>query len=167
MASRAMLRKKRIVKDYVTTSFRTIPRFQWLEHYHGSQKSESTSFSSIIVDMHRGNNDDDDDKVSAAKDKFRRLGGVVGCGILSHALELVPSGVYIKSLIFGDLFSPERGLSLILSNGVLTCKTILSLEERSQFKEPNNGNAMGHDLLDGKDGVVGCDRVGFVLLDCC
>lgn len=73
----------------------------------------------------------------------------------------------LQSLIFGDLFSPERGLSLILSNGVLTCKTILSLEERSQSKEPNNGYAMGHDLLDGKDGVVGCDRVGFVLLDCC
>ncbi|KAI5317993.1 hypothetical protein L3X38_037701 [Prunus dulcis] len=89
MASRAMLRRKRIVKDYVTTSFRTIPAFQWLEHYHGSKKSE-------------GNNDDNDDKVLAAKDKFRRLRGVVGCGILSHALELVPSGVYIIAMARGS-----------------------------------------------------------------
>ncbi|CAL8172826.1 unnamed protein product [Prunus armeniaca] len=85
MASRAMLRRKRIVTDYVTASSRTTPGFQWLGHYHGSQKSESKGFSSIIMHMHRGNNDDGDDKVSVAKDEFRRLGFISGTTVgLSH-----------------------------------------------------------------------------------
>ncbi|XP_020423648.1 LETM1 and EF-hand domain-containing protein 1, mitochondrial [Prunus persica] len=85
MASRAMLRRKRIVTDYVTASSRTTPGFQWLGHYHGSQKSESKGFSSIIMHMHRGNNDDGDDKVSVAKDEFRRLGFISGTTVgISH-----------------------------------------------------------------------------------
>ncbi|CAL2275559.1 unnamed protein product [Prunus armeniaca] len=85
MASRAMLRRKRIVTDYVTASSRTTPGFHWLGHYHGSQKSESKGFSSIIMHMHRGNNDDGDDKVSVAKDEFRRLGFISGTTVgLSH-----------------------------------------------------------------------------------
>ncbi|KAH0970087.1 hypothetical protein GBA52_022243 [Prunus armeniaca] len=85
MAYRAMLRRKRIVTDYVTASSRTTPGFQWLGHYHGSQKSESKGFSSIIMHMHRGNNDDGDDKVSVAKDEFRRLGFISGTTVgLSH-----------------------------------------------------------------------------------
>ncbi|PQQ03374.1 LETM1 and EF-hand domain-containing protein 1 mitochondrial [Prunus yedoensis var. nudiflora] len=85
MASRAMLRRKRIVTDYVTASSRTTPGFQWPGHYHGSQKSESKGFSSIIMHMHRGNNDDGDDKVSVAKDEFRRLGFISGTTVgISH-----------------------------------------------------------------------------------
>ncbi|VVA22333.1 PREDICTED: LETM1 [Prunus dulcis] len=85
MASRAMLRRKRIVTDYVTASSRTTPGFQWLAHYHGSQKSESKGFSSIIMHLHRGNNDDGDDKVSVAKDEFRRLGFISGTTVgISH-----------------------------------------------------------------------------------
>ncbi|KAL6275058.1 hypothetical protein ACE6H2_025750 [Prunus campanulata] len=86
MASRAMLRRKRIVTDYVTASSRTTPGFQWLGHYHGSQKSESKGFSSsIIMHMHRGNNDDGDDKVSVAKDEFGRLGFISGTTVgISH-----------------------------------------------------------------------------------
>lgn len=34
-------------------------------------------------------------------------------------------------------------------------------------RDRDNGNAMGHDPVDGKDGVGGSDWVGFFLLDCC
>jgi hypothetical protein len=34
-------------------------------------------------------------------------------------------------------------------------------------RDRDNGNAMGHDPVDGKDGVGGSDWVGFFLLDYC
>ncbi|KAI5311248.1 hypothetical protein L3X38_000145 [Prunus dulcis] len=99
MASRAMLRRKRIVKDGVVsgatpaalmeffddrrcrcTSLYLHKSSSGLGHYHGSQKSESWGFSSIIVHMHRGNNDDNNDKVSVPKDEFRLLGGWYAVG---------------------------------------------------------------------------------------
>ncbi|XP_061989654.1 uncharacterized protein LOC133708208 [Rosa rugosa] len=57
MASRAIFRRSRLVRDYVTASSRTI---QWLGHCHGGLNS---SFSTGV---------NDDDRFSISKEEFRR-----------------------------------------------------------------------------------------------
>lgn len=65
MASRAILRRSRLVKDYAS---RTTPGFQWLGHCHGGfqnweSEAKGFSFSSGV---------NDDDRFSIAKQEFRR-----------------------------------------------------------------------------------------------
>lgn len=66
MASRAILRRSRLVKDYAS---RTTPGFQWLGHCHGGFQNWESEPKGFGFSFSSGVNDDD--RFSIAKQEFR------------------------------------------------------------------------------------------------
>ncbi|KAL5578599.1 hypothetical protein UlMin_011041, partial [Ulmus minor] len=78
MATRAILRRKRFITDYINTSFRSIQSFQYIGHGNAYRDSGSRAFHpSAAYQFTSDSNINDADKSSVRKEE---LGGLLGVG---------------------------------------------------------------------------------------